>query len=453
MLLACLWLQVLLSPAAPGQTPIPPGQEGAFTVPGFAPPSVLWVPGDFLPGSHPPLVLFMHGAGASPTTWPWRGALEGKGCLILGLSYAPLDGAGGQGIAADRKNSLAMVDYLAKAIAAVVERYGADPRRVILTGLSMGGWGVNFYGLCQEAKDLFLAYGILAAGPNRQGQLVDFAVARDRAVLLLNGERDPNLAAANQGRPALEQAGARVTQVVLPGEGHVPSLDSMKPHLAAWLLGVLERKAGGRGAVAWEALTLPAPPPGARDLGAWLLGIEELRKEGRPVLLFFCSDAEGPKGLAPACRASRAAEEAAFRHPGACGVPAAARHFRCIRIELAAAPTAALLQEALAPVAVLLARDGGSSVVLRKDRIKDAPLLAEMRKLLTVEELSATDQRIARTKPRLEVLRRLQGRIAKEAATLARVAGKAGAEPEKCRARLEELRREEAALLEELNGE
>jgi len=211
-----------------------PGEEGVLEVPRYPLPCVVYLPSDYKAGVNWPLILHLHGSGDSATTWPWLWGTNGKGYIILGLSYAALEGGGGQGIGGDPASVAAMIRFIEAAREVVSRRYGIDQQRVFLSGTSMGGWGVNLYGFHRAARDRYRGYCILAAGPvNRKG--VDFAVARDRPVLVLNGAADGNLPVATQGVPLLEKAGARVTAIVIPGAGHMPDPDTLWPHLARWL--------------------------------------------------------------------------------------------------------------------------------------------------------------------------------------------------------------------------
>jgi len=170
----------------------------------------------------------MHGSGGQPTTWPWRDATQGNTHLIVGLAYGGQDDAGAQGIRSDPATCTAMIKYINDVRAAVDKDYGVDQSQVFLTGLSMGGWGVNFYGFKPEAKGLYRGYCIMAAGP-RNDSGVDLSVAKGLPLLLVNGETDPNKRAADEGKPAAEKAGIIVEYKILPGEGHVPRPTSSPP--------------------------------------------------------------------------------------------------------------------------------------------------------------------------------------------------------------------------------
>ena len=232
ILLVCCCLAGTASADGP---PVKPGKEGRFTVPGYERfPCTIYVPSDYNQEKPFPLILFMHGAGARPTSWPFKQATGGKGYVIIGLSYAAVPGGGRRGISSDASVCKAMVTFLKKTIAHAASLYKIHNCHVVLSGLSMGGWGVNYYGFHPDAKGLFHSYIIIAAGPMNRGP-VDFSVAKGIPVLLLNGERDPNVRVAVQGRPALQNAGAVIQQVVIRGQGHVPATNTMSRPLSAFL--------------------------------------------------------------------------------------------------------------------------------------------------------------------------------------------------------------------------
>jgi poly(3-hydroxybutyrate) depolymerase len=191
---------------------------------------VVYLPSDYKAGAKWPLILHFHGSGDSATTVPWLWGTNGKGYIIVGLSYVK-----GEGVTP--VNAAAMIKYVDAVRALVDATYGVDQHRVFLSGTSMGGWAVNYCGFSPAANGRYKGYCIVAAGPAK-GSGVDFSVARDLPVLVLNGETDGNLAAAKRGVRHLERVGAKVTAVVLPGEGHMPQPPKIWPPLAKWLASV-----------------------------------------------------------------------------------------------------------------------------------------------------------------------------------------------------------------------
>lgn len=406
--------------AAPAQELIAPGSEGALAIADCKYPGFLYVPSDYRRGTRLPLIFFLHGSGGQPTSWPWRSATKGEGYFICGLPYGVQEDGGAGGILSDENTRVAMVEFIDRVRTQIDAAYGVSREHVILSGLSMGGWGVNFYGFHEKARDRYCAYAILAAGPRAPS---DFSVAAGKRVLLLNGENDQNLPAANQGKPALEEAGAIVEQVIIPGQGHVPTPDTTDGPLAAWLAGVKKEmdRSNPASAVAWNHLRLDVGQPevkGPEALASWLAGqpgVEEGR-EGRPSLLLGVSAARDRKGKATrSAKKSAQMERELFCFPSTCEVGLAARSWECFRFELTdrTKKSHPRLNETMAPVVVLLDEDGALVTVLSGAKLKSKALAAALRAPLDEAAVADLDARAEALRPLLAELKKLEGKRAK----------------------------------------
>ncbi|MHC4077930.1 MAG: alpha/beta hydrolase family protein, partial [Planctomycetota bacterium] len=389
------------------------------------------VPEDHRPGVRLPLIFFMHGAGGKPTSWPWKSATGGKGYLICGLSYGAFGDSGGGGIPGDKKSALSMVAFVDKVRDLIDKTYGIDQESVFLSGLSMGGWGVNFYGFLDEARGKYRGYCIMAAGL-RRGAAVDLSVTDGLPVLLINGETDANLPAANAGKPAFEKAGAMVTQVVLPGEGHVPSTAAMAPPLGKWLrdIAAADEKKRALVAISWQPGQLAGSsedePSRKAALQNFLKKQDFLKgaENGKPVLLFCYSRRTGKKDRPTrAARSSTELEETIFSYPCACAVPAASRYFACFKVDVSLVDerTDPRLHEGTAPAVILMDRNHTLVQAYKKSKLRDANLSTEMKKLLTEEEQQSVDERVAATRPLLKEMQALQKRWAALQKTITRL--------------------------------
>lgn len=458
-LLAAAAAAITLSLAAtPAQATLAAGQEGPLPIGDNPHPCVLYVPTDWQPGLRLPLILFLHGSGGKPTTWPWRAATGGKGYLVCGMSYGGQDDGGAEGIHDDAQSITKMLAFLAATRAQIAEQYGVDEHRVFLSGLSMGGWGTNFYGFQTAARDLYRGYAILAAGLP-QGSALDLDVLRDKPLLLLNGEQDANLPAANRGRPEYERALAIVTQVVIPGEGHTPALATMVGPLASWLAGIAESDdcSDGASAITWRDGTLHDVPgeAAARPDAALLACLRQQEfvsraAPDRPLLLFVSSprgnDTEQPT---TAVRDRERLQRALFRHPHAVATPAVACEFTCVRVDQGSLDRRdhPLLQAGKAPFVLLLDRERTAVRVLPASQLSDTTLAAAMRALLTAEQAAAADQRLLAARPLLPELTRLLAELGKERQALAKLRQAAKAAPaNKVAARSEAIVELEARL-------
>ncbi|MCB9881459.1 MAG: hypothetical protein H6834_06680 [Planctomycetes bacterium] len=439
------------------QERLQPGQEGKLEVPSCKYPCVLYVPTDWQPGAKLPLIFFMHGAGGRPTTWPWRQATEGHGYLLCGLSYGTHEDGAANGIHSDPETRRAMAKFIDDVRAMIDERYGVDDRHVFLTGLSMGGWGVNFYGFLAEARGRYRGYAILAAGLAQGGAPLDLSVLEGKPLLLLNGEKDQNLPAAQRGKPVFEEEGAKVTYVVIPGEGHVPKVDTMTAPLAKWLA-VIAREdevANGMVAVDFRPGELEGTVgDGDEALLEYLKAQAFLAKGSKPVLVFCTTDHVDRHGK-PSKQAKDSAdvEVELFRYPEAFETPAMAHFYDCYRVDVSKLTKAAnpLVHQDTAPLVLLLDRERTRAALFAKAKLQDGKLAAELRTLLDTGELVDADARLERTKPLLLELEKLMKAIASEEKTLAKLRArpsrssmksieKHGEELEALRKRLHELR-------------
>jgi pimeloyl-ACP methyl ester carboxylesterase len=413
LLIAALVLAATAAGAA--EERLAAGQEGQLAVDGKAP-CMVYVPSDYSPGARVPLILFMHGSGGSPTTWPWKSATGGKGYLICGLSYGGVPDAGAKGIGSDAATVTAMVGFINKVRERLDQVYGIDQKRVFLTGLSMGGWGVNFYGMTKEARGLYRAYAILAAGARPD---VDLTVAQGLPVLVLNGEQDPNLAAAKQGMPELEKAGALGEQVIIPGQGHVPAQNTTDGPLRDWLAKVEAAEARRRAdeAIHWSDAAATGEPAKGADLGAWLAQQQFVKDApaDQPVMIFCRSTVDAAPGKAsPQAIEAAAVEDTAFSYPGAVDVPLGSARFACYRIDASGieAKTNRLLNAGSSPLVVLLTKERTVAATLKgKSRLTDATLWAEMKKLLDAAAAGDVDSRATAAAPTLKEMQALKKKL------------------------------------------
>ena len=397
-----------------------PGSEGKLAIPGCSFPCVLYVPSDHAPGARMPLILFMHGSGGSPTTWPFKDATEGKGYLIAGLSYGAFSDAGAGGIKTDPPSCSAMIKFIDQVRAEIDKLYGVDQKHVYLTGLSMGGWGVNFYGLHKESRGRYRGYAILAAGPRKEA---DFSIARGLPVMVLNGDKDPNLAVAKEGVGPLGNAGAIVKQVILPGQPHVPSTESMKQPLQSWLADVEKADAREKAlaAVRWQSGELTGAPESGpatpEALGKYLAqqSLISGAESDRPIVLFCTSRQEGKNGEpTPQARDSASVEEDVFSFPTAVATPAAGRHFACLRIDVSGVDPKRnpWINQANVPQVILLAKDRTVAAILKgKTKLNDKEVAGEMKKLLEGSAGDEVAKRISSWEPLLKDMRDLRKKI------------------------------------------
>jgi len=397
-----------------------PGQEGPLVVPGSSKDCVLYIPSDYKSDVPTPLIFFMHGSGGSPTTWPFRQATDGAGYIVCGLSYGAFPDAGAGGLAMDPEKFKLMMDFIAKVRAQLSRTYDIDQKQVILSGLSMGGWGVNFYGFQTSQKGLYCAYAIIAAGADDTG--VDLTVTAGLPVLVLNGEKCPNLPQANSGMPALNHAGAIAKQVVLAGEPHVPSQASITPPLKAWLADVKRQAARAQtlNAVDWHAGTITGEPEHSGDTKTILTHLLANQpglplSYGEPALLFLTVPPPAdPAGASRHAADTSAVEASAFSFPDATQVPVAAHDFTTIRIDVSGIDPHddRLINRDTAPAVILLDRDHAFAALLKgRSQLSESSLMAAMRPLLTPDQRAGIDKAVAVVKPLEKSMKSLQRKL------------------------------------------
>jgi predicted peptidase len=193
---------------------------------------VVYVPADYDPGKAWPTLLFLHGAGErgddgtkqaevgigkaireNPSRYP---------CIVVmpqcrhGLRW---DGP--------------MLDMAQAALAAVEHDYRVDPNRVVLTGLSLGGYGT--WTLGAQKPQRFAALGPVCGW----GEPAQAAILAKLPIWCWHGEADPAVPVQRSRDmvTAVKAAGGTVRYSELPGVGH-NSWDAAygDPEFAAWLV-------------------------------------------------------------------------------------------------------------------------------------------------------------------------------------------------------------------------
>ena len=180
-----------------------------------------------------PLVVFLHGRGEEGTDG-WQPVAVGMGpalmlephrwpCLAL-FPQKPRDRLGWT------EHEWRILEPLAQ----VREAYRVDPARVLLTGVSLGGYGC--WMLPPRHPELFAAIAPVCGG----GRPDDAAALADLPIWAFHGEADAVVPASQSRRmvEAVEAAGGSPRLTLYPGVGH-NSWDRAyrEERLAEWLLG------------------------------------------------------------------------------------------------------------------------------------------------------------------------------------------------------------------------
>ncbi|HOV75536.1 MAG TPA: dienelactone hydrolase family protein [Candidatus Hydrogenedentes bacterium] len=203
---------------------------------------VVYVPREYTPDKAWPLILFLHGAGE-------RGD-DGLLQTEVGIGHAIR-------LNPDRFPCLVVMpqcpkdvwwhevpEHIAAALEDALEAYRADPERIYLTGLSMGGFGTWIYGAAHV--DTFAAFMPICGG----GNPADAAKLAARPVWAFHGADDDTVPPEKSREmvEAVRRAGGHVQYTEYPGTGH-NSWDNAygDPASIPWLLKQRKPAAGEDG--------------------------------------------------------------------------------------------------------------------------------------------------------------------------------------------------------------
>lgn len=224
--------------------------DGSVTVDGVEYPYQVYVPRAYRDGGRPwPVVLFLHGSGErgrdglAPTAVGLGPAIRSAPERWPALVVFPQAPEGASWVGAPGRGALAALDR-------TLEGFDADPARVGLVGLSMGGCGAWHLAAHHPHRfsSLVVVCGFvegLAEFPSAlsSGRRPYAAVARavsGLSVWIVHGDADRAVPVAQSRRmhAALVRAGADVTYREFPGVGHgswEPGLAD--PALTKWFFG------------------------------------------------------------------------------------------------------------------------------------------------------------------------------------------------------------------------
>jgi predicted esterase len=206
-------------------------------------PYVVWVPPDFDPEKRYPLLVFLHGSASDETNITGGARLIPEGFIALGPK--------GRGPSNAWSWDHAQED-VAEAIGAVIAQYPIDTDRIVLSGFSMGGYGV--YRTFYETPDRYRALVVLSGAPNLANRWAgddrfpDFTkdqyigVFEGVPMFVFHGREDRNvpIGATAVLIEKLEAVGASVEFHVEDDKGHeAPSAETVAA-LHRWLRDVLD---------------------------------------------------------------------------------------------------------------------------------------------------------------------------------------------------------------------
>lgn len=234
--LALLATLLIVAPAAAGQKT--GFQTKTFkNADGSESPYVVFVPHDYDGSKAYPVILFLHGSGES------KGGKKMPAEVGLGPYIKAHEQAFGYIAVIPQAESKTPVrerwcagspdaERALKMLDAVLAEYKTDPRRVYLTGLSMGGYGT--WSLAAAHPDKWAAIVPICGG----GHPEDAAKIKDLPCWVFHGDKDPavKVELSREMVAALKAAGGHPKYTEFPGVGHI-SWDRAyaTPELWTWL--------------------------------------------------------------------------------------------------------------------------------------------------------------------------------------------------------------------------
>lgn len=203
---------------------------------GHESPYVVFVPAKLDKTKPNPVLLFLHGAGETKGgsmmpiqqgIAPHIKRIEDKGQSFKFITIIPqAESRGWQVETANAKRALAMLD-------AVVKEYNGDPKRLYLTGLSMGGFGT--WSIAAAHPDKFAAIVPICGG----GKTEWAEKLKDLPIWCFHGDQDGavKVQLSREMIGAVKKAGGKPRYSEFPNVGH-NSWDAAYAHdeLYSWLL-------------------------------------------------------------------------------------------------------------------------------------------------------------------------------------------------------------------------
>ena len=211
------------------------GVTQSFTI-GF----LLYLPPEYGQGQAQtwPLILFLHGSAENGTD-PEQVAANGLPQLLAGDVHFPFmvlspqapDGVVWWGTELDQVHAL---------LDQIQANYAVDPKRVYLTGISMGGFGA--WAMAIQYPQRFAALVPIAGGWNSENDSIpgNICVLKDLPIWVFHGEQDDIVLPQKSQLmvDALAKCGSDVKFTLYPGADHRASwaLAYAEPALFKWLL-------------------------------------------------------------------------------------------------------------------------------------------------------------------------------------------------------------------------
>jgi dienelactone hydrolase len=183
---------------------------------------ILYVPKDYTPDREWPLIFCYHGVNQTAKVWPFKELTDGKGYIVVGMSYLAERGG-------PDDQEWASLQRIGKLVAGSLK---VNPRMIMIGGFSLGGGWT--YRLSNKDPSMFAAICALgmSGGPDT-GKAAAFA---GKPVMVAHGETDEYCQKIQPTLDGYTKVGAVLTHEVFKGQGH--TVDTKNAVLKKWLLDV-----------------------------------------------------------------------------------------------------------------------------------------------------------------------------------------------------------------------
>jgi predicted esterase len=201
-------------------------------------PYMVYLPANYNPEKKYPLMIFLHGSASDETDIGGNLSLIPKDFIAVG----PFGRGKSNGYSIDQAQ-----EDIAEVIDAVSEDYSIDANKILLTGFSMGGYGV--YRTYFETPGKFKALAVFSGTPiwkaNVTPDLTDEKNLKSFAnipIFIFHGERDMNIKISKVKEVAekLKKAGAQVEFQIDPEKGHQSPADKTIEVYMKWVEKVMK---------------------------------------------------------------------------------------------------------------------------------------------------------------------------------------------------------------------
>jgi len=280
----CFTLAALLCLSSANAQEFTPGKETALQIGTPADKTLVFVPKNYDKSTPWPVILYYHGTSGKPTTQLLRSLLKDQHAILVGMAYREPGLLALKGPAHRTEYAGKEMAHLGLVLSTISKELTVDRKRIILSGVSKGGWITSLLGHAQPQH--FSGMVLLMGGhhkhaaptPNPKG-------FNGKPIYIGVGEHDPNYVFSRLGEAVWSQHGARISFDTWYDTGHEFPADFST--LRHWLLRELAPATLQADVDDWIKTALPDAKQ-TEDIMLRFFALDELRRDPRFAL---CSDA------------------------------------------------------------------------------------------------------------------------------------------------------------------